>query len=43
MGRTESGGRAGRWSASHWWLAAIGWIPFAVLAIVIGPTSARAR
>jgi RND superfamily putative drug exporter len=29
-------GRAGRWSAAHWKLAAFGWIAFAVLAMVIG-------
>ena len=29
-------GRAGRWSAAHWKLAAFGWIAFAVAAIVVG-------
>jgi uncharacterized membrane protein YdfJ with MMPL/SSD domain len=29
-------GRAGRWSASHWKRAALGWIAFAVLAVLIG-------
>jgi len=29
-------GRAGRWSAAHWKLAAFGWIAFAVLAVVLG-------
>ena len=36
MRRTNLAGRAGRWSASHWWQAAFGWIAFAVLAVVIG-------
>ena len=36
MGRTNLAGRAGRWSASHWWQAAFGWIAFAVLAVGIG-------
>jgi RND superfamily putative drug exporter len=29
-------GRAGRWSAGHWKLAAFGWLAFAVLAVVVG-------
>ena len=29
-------GRAGRWSAAHWKTAALGWIAFAVLAVVAG-------
>jgi len=33
---TNLAGRAGRWSASHWKLAAFGWIAFAVLAVVVG-------
>jgi uncharacterized membrane protein YdfJ with MMPL/SSD domain len=33
---TNLAGRAGRWSAGHWKLAAFGWIAFAVLAFVLG-------
>jgi uncharacterized membrane protein YdfJ with MMPL/SSD domain len=29
-------GRAGRWSAAHWKLAAFGWIAFAVAAVLVG-------
>src|SRR5262249_46320423 len=29
-------GRAGRWSAAHWKLAAFGWIAFAIAAVVVG-------
>jgi len=35
---TNLAGRAGRWSAAHWKLAAFGWILFAVLAFVVGNT-----
>ena len=31
--RTNLAGRAGRWSAAHWKLAALGWIAFAVAAV----------
>jgi len=34
--RTNLAGRAGSWSAAHWKLAALGWVAFAVLAVVIG-------
>ena len=33
---TNLAGRAGRWSASHWKMAAFGWIAFAVVAVVVG-------
>jgi uncharacterized membrane protein YdfJ with MMPL/SSD domain len=33
---TNLAGRAGRWSASHWKMAAFGWIAFATLAVVLG-------
>jgi uncharacterized membrane protein YdfJ with MMPL/SSD domain len=33
---TNLAGRAGRWSALHWKLAAFGWLTFAVLAVVVG-------
>src|SRR5207248_5462399 len=36
MATLNLAGRAGRWSAAHWKLAAFGWIAFAVLAVVIG-------
>jgi uncharacterized membrane protein YdfJ with MMPL/SSD domain len=36
MATMNLAGRAGRWSAAHWKLAAFGWIAFAVLAVVIG-------
>src|SRR3954447_12247529 len=34
--RTNLAGRAGRWSAAHWKLAAFGWVAFAVAAVLIG-------
>ena len=43
MGRLNLAGRAGRWSASHWKLAAFGWIAFAVVAVVVAAPSARVR
>jgi RND superfamily putative drug exporter len=36
MATANLAGRAGRWSAAHWKLAAFGWIAFAVLAVVVG-------
>ena len=36
MAKENLAGRAGRWSAAHWKLAAFGWIAFAVLAVVLG-------
>ncbi len=36
MEDTNLAGRAGRWSASHWKMAAFGWIAFAVVAVVVG-------
>jgi uncharacterized membrane protein YdfJ with MMPL/SSD domain len=38
MAKTNLAGRAGRWSAGHWKLAAFGWLLFAVVAIVVGGT-----
>jgi RND superfamily putative drug exporter len=34
--KTNLAGRAGRWSAAHWKQAALGWILFAVLAVLVG-------
>jgi uncharacterized membrane protein YdfJ with MMPL/SSD domain len=34
--RTNLAGRAGRWSAAHWKLAALGWVVFAVAAVAAG-------
>ena len=34
--RTNLAGRAGRWSAAHWKLAALGWVLFAVAAVLVG-------
>src|SRR5690349_14975638 len=36
MSRWNLAGRAGRWSAAHWKLAAFGWLAFAVVAAVAG-------
>ncbi len=36
MATTNLAGRAGRWSAAHWKTAALGWIVFAVLAVLVG-------
>ncbi len=36
MKRSNIAGRAGRWSAAHWKVAAFGWIAFAVIAVVAG-------
>jgi len=36
MSDNNLAGRAGRWSAAHWKTAALGWIAFAVLAVVVG-------
>ena len=36
MKHTNLAGRAGRWSAAHWKLAAFGWIAVAVVAVVAG-------
>jgi len=36
MEDTNLAGRAGLWSAAHWKTAALGWIAFAVLAVVVG-------
>ena len=42
LGRGNLSGRAGRWSASHWWQAAFGWLAFAMVAVVVG-TAVGAR
>ena len=34
--RTNLAGRAGRWSAAPWKLAALGWVLFALAAVVVG-------
>ena len=36
MDATNLSGRAGRWSASHWKRAALGWIAFTLLAVAVG-------
>ena len=36
MERMNLAGRAGRWSATHWKTASLGWLAFAVLAVVVG-------
>ena len=36
MSRINLAGRAGRWSAAHWRLAAFGWIAVAVAAVIVG-------
>ncbi len=33
--------RAGRWSAAHWKTAAVGWLAFVAIAVVLGAVAAE--